>query len=115
MRDALGKYIAGDCWLSVVLRTSPTTPTTVKGFLSATRYSTRPRGSSLPQNFFAVASLTIITRGAAGPSASVKARPRTSGIAIVRKKPGLTIRQSIGMAVSGGITDFPTVATGVVV
>ena len=82
---------------------------------SAVRRRVRPRGSASPQNFRAVAWLTIVTVGARGPSASVKSRPRTSGIAIVLKYPGLTIRQSTGTAVSAGSTDAPMVATGDVV
>jgi hypothetical protein len=55
-RDASGRYIAGDSRTSAVLLTSPTTPTTVHDRPSGPScLMTRPIGSSLPQNFCAVA------------------------------------------------------------
>ena len=76
---------------------------------------TRPIGSSSPKNRSAVAWLTTVIAGPFGPSASVKMRPRRTGTPIVRKKSGLTMRQSIGTGVSGGSGDFPIVVNGVVV
>ena len=43
------------------------------------------------QYFFAVVWLMIVTGCDVFPSASVKKRPRRSGIFIVRKKPGVTV------------------------
>ena len=58
----------------------------------------------------------MTTSGApAGASASVKSRPRSSGMFIAWKKPGVTTRQSVGTAVSGGSGDGPVVTIGVCV
>ena len=81
----------------------------------ADRLSVCPIASPSPQNLRAVVWLTIITGGAgAGPSASVKSRPRSNGIPIVLKYPGVTLRQLMGIFVSGGSTDGSVVSIGCV-
>jgi hypothetical protein len=61
-----------------------------------------------------VAWLTMTTSGAeAGASPSRKSRPRSSGMFIAPKNPGVTTRKAIGIAVSGGSGDGPVVTIGV--
>src|SRR5215470_381332 len=98
---------------SAELRASPTTPITVYTLPEPTIRIARPNGSSLPQTRSARPWLTIITFGPVAVSPSVNCRPRRSGISIVRKYPGLTLRQSIGIDWLGSSRERPTGVAGV--
>src|SRR5580658_2102256 len=98
---------------SAELRASPTTPITVYTLPEPTIRRARPNGSSLPQTRAARPWLAIITFGAVSVSPSVNCRPRRSGISMVRKYSGLTLRQSTGIDWPGSSRERPTGAVGV--
>jgi hypothetical protein len=84
---------------------SPTTPTTTNGVRSPSmlpNWITFPSGSPFGHSALANAALTIAAcTGAPGASRSSNSRPRSNGMPIARKYPGLATRNSACPARAG--------------